>query len=149
MESSKTPCIICFSPVQDNFKRLKQLNIEDEEEVENDKIFQWFLLKFKFPRKKYGKKNAIVERYDQLFRNKSIGWDGQGGKSSPLPFCAECKAKLVGLMEEMSVDATRKRKLAAPEGFLEIKRKMSECEAEFEACGIYDKDKRYHRVRSK
>ncbi len=41
-----------------------------------------------------------MERFDELFKNRSLGWDGDGGRSPPLPFCEMCKKELIGLREK-------------------------------------------------
>lgn len=160
----KVPCIVCFDPcceegVADKSKIFKPVTQQEKEE---DKLFQWFLLAFRFDFKRgkirrgpFHEVKSSMDRFDQIINKDSlIGWDGQGGKSLPLPFCRECRNELVRLFEKKnSLKCMGKGKAEQTrilkEGKREFKRKMWGSERKFLESDIYVKDKRYHRVRSK
>ncbi len=129
-------------------------------EIECDKMFQWFVLNFliEFIKKRVkGQKRANeVERFEQLGQYRAGGgWDGEGGRSPPLPFCRECRKKLNGLMRKKNGHKGMKKvrreeeERRLKEGIRELKRRMGDCEEEYLNSGIYEEDKRYHRVRRK
>src|SRR5258705_127055 len=67
----KTPCVVCGIPVagvKDKYAIFQPVTLEEQE---HDKIFQWFLINFRFKPKNKVKKGP----WSKVRNKKSEGWD--------------------------------------------------------------------------
>ncbi len=118
--------------------------------VENKAVFRWFFNNFQNPPDQL---LYVTQVRSKCFKGEVVDpenmgfWDGQGGLSEPLQFCGSCKS---GILEWIGVKmkSVEIKKLRGQD-MKRMKERMKECEWEFEKCGIYERDPRYFRVRSK
>ncbi len=142
----RVPCLICGADVEiDNIIKQEVSDLDEctenvreyldcvKENVDHN-VFHWFLKWFKIDIVKKGKQRLV-----------NRGWDGHGGDI--LRFCGNCKMDLMGILEfQKQLNELEER---IKNGLGEVKGKMERSEEDVRCTGIYERDQRYKRVRSK